>query len=168
LVYSNVSTSTVNNCSNNCAAFSTAATVPANYCQAGRVINLHASGYYSSLAAAGNLQFGVYYGLDPSVASNDVLIGSLPPTVSVSSASNNYFQLDFTVNCFSTSSMQGDGQLNIQLGAAGSGLTAVPLNATSGTTVSTSADKSLYIFPIWGTASTSNTATITQFNVNSP
>jgi hypothetical protein len=168
LIYSNVSTPTINNCSNNCAAFSTAAAIPANYCQTGRVINLRASGYYSSLATASNLQFGVYYGLDGSVAANDVLIGSLPPTVSVSSASNNYFQLDFTANCFSTSSIMAEGNLSIQVGSAGSGLTTVPLNATSGTTVTTTSAQNLYIFPIWGTASTSNTATITQLNVSSP
>jgi hypothetical protein len=169
LLYSNTSKSAaVSNCSNNCAAFNTAGAIPANYCQAGKVVKLAAAGYFSSQASASNLQFGVYYGTDGSVAANDTLIGSLTPAVSVSSASNNYFQMDFNIHCFSTSSMQAEGTANIQVGSAAAGMTAVPMNATSGTTVVSSSAKNLYIFPIWDTATSSNTATITQFSVSSP
>ena len=94
------------------------------------------------------------------------MIGSLSPAVSVSSASNNYFQLKFSVICFSTTSMQGNGTFGIQAGAAGSGITVVPMNATSGTTVVSTTAKNFYVFPVWGTASTSNTATLTQLTVN--
>jgi hypothetical protein len=169
LLYSNTSkSSAVSNCSNNCAAFNTAASIPANYCQAGRVIKLSAAGYFSSQVSASNLQFGVYYGTDGSVAANDTLIGSLTPAVSVSSASNNYFQMEFAIHCFSTSSMQAEGTVNIQVGSAAAGMTAVPMNATNGTTVVSSSAKNLYIFPIWDTATASNTATITQFSATSP
>jgi hypothetical protein len=169
LLSSNTSQSSANNnCSNNCGAFSTFASVPANYCQAGRVIKLNAHGYFSSQVSATNLQFGVYYGTDNSVASNDTLIGTLTPTVSVTSASNNYFGLDFDVTCFSTTSMQADGLANIQVGAAASGVIGVPISSTSPTTVVSTSAKNLYIFPIWGAASTSNTAKITQFIVTAP
>ena len=169
LLYSNTSkSSAVSSCSNNCTAFSTAAAIPANYCQAGTVIKLSAAGYFSSQVSASNLQFGVYYGTDGSVAANDTLIGSLTPAVSVSSASNNYFQMDFNIHCFSTSSMQAEGTVNIQVGSAAAGMTAVPMNATTGTTVVSSSAKNLYIFPIWDAASASNTSTITQFSASSP
>jgi hypothetical protein len=64
--------------------------------------------------------------------------------------------------------MQAEGTANIQVGSAAAGMTAVPMNATSGTTVVSSSAKNLYIFPIWDTATSSNTATITQFSVSSP
>jgi hypothetical protein len=167
LLYSNTSNSSSNsNCSNNCAAFTTAASLPANYCQPGRVVKLLAAGYFSSVATPSNLQFGVYYGTDSSVAANDTLLGTLPPTASVTSASNNYFQMNFNIICFSTSSMQSNGILNIQTGASNAGMTALPMNSTSGTSVSSNTAKNLYVFPIWDTASSSNTATMTQFTVN--
>ncbi len=167
LIYSNTSkSSAVSNCTNNCAAFNTAASIPANYCQAGRVIKLSAAGYFSSLSTASQLQFGVYYGTDASVASNDTLIGSLSPAESVASASNNYFQMNFNIVCFSTTTMQAEGNLNLQIGGAAAGATVVPMNSTGGTTVVSTSTKNLYIFPIWDTASSSNTATITQYEVS--
>jgi len=169
LLSSNTSQSSANsNCSNNCAAFSTFASIPANYCQAGRVIRLNAHGYFSSQATSTNLQFGVYYGTDNSVAANDTLIGTLTPSLAVSSASNNYFGLDFDVTCFSTTSMQADGLANVQVGAAASGVTGVPISSTSPTTVVSTSAKNLYIFPVWSAASASDTAKITQFIVTSP
>ncbi|HSX37021.1 MAG TPA: hypothetical protein VLG13_02805, partial [Patescibacteria group bacterium] len=49
LMYANSSNSSaVNNCSSACGSFSTNASVPANYCQTGRVIRLIANGYFSS------------------------------------------------------------------------------------------------------------------------
>jgi hypothetical protein len=169
MLYANTSKSSASsNCSNNCAAFSTAANIPANYCQAGRVIKLLANGYFSSQATASQLQFGVYYGTDSSVAANDTLIGTLSPAASVTSASNNYFELNFNAICFSTSSMMAQGVLNLQTGTAAAGMTALPLNSTSPTTVVTTSAKNLYIFPIWDTATASNTATITQFSVSAP
>jgi hypothetical protein len=164
LLYSNTSNSSANNnCSNNCAAFSTNASLPANYCQPGRVIKLSAAGYFSSLATPSNIQFGVYYGTDGSVAANDTLLGTLPPAATVASASNNAFLINFNILCFSTTTMQTGGILNIQTGAASSGMTGLPMASTNGTTVVSSSTKNLYIFPIWDTASTSNTATLTQF-----
>jgi hypothetical protein len=74
--------------------------------------------------------------------------------------------MDFNIVCFSTSSMQSSGILNIQTGTSSAGMTALPMSSTSGTSVSSSTAKNLYIFPIWGAASTSNTATMTQFTVN--
>jgi hypothetical protein len=171
LLYANTSASSVNNnCSNNCVAFSNSASIPANYCQAGRVITLNANGYFSSQATATTLQFGIYYGTDASIASNDTLIGTLTPSTSVTSASSNYFQLNDTITCFSTTSVQSGGLFNLQTGSSGSGMLALPLGASTTTTVVTSGSpgtyKNLYIFPVWGTASTSNTATLSQLTVN--
>lgn len=157
LLYTNTSNSTPNNnCSNNCSAFSVAAPIPGNYCQIGRVLKLTASGYFSSLSTPSNLQFGVYYGT--------TLIGTISPAVSVTSAANNFFQVSDTIICFSTSSMQSGGTVNIQTGA--SSTTTLPIASTSGTTVSTATTQNLSIIPQWDTASTSNTATITEFVVN--
>ncbi|HET9174066.1 MAG TPA: hypothetical protein VFN56_02155 [Candidatus Saccharimonadales bacterium] len=167
LLYANTSNSAANNnCTSNCTAFSTSAAIPANYCQPGRVIKLFAAGYFSSVATPSNLQLGVYYGTDASTAANDTLLGTLPPAASVTSASNNYFQLNFNMICFSTSSVQSGGILNIQTGAASAGMSALPMSSTSGTTISSNTAKNLYVFPIWDNASTSNTATLTQFTVN--
>lgn len=169
LLYANTSkSSAVSNCSNNCTAFGTYAPIPANYCQAGKVIRLSANGYFSSQASATNIQFGIYYGTDATTAANDVLIGTVSPAASVTSASNNYFQINMDINCFSTSSMQAGGVLGIQTGAAASGLTSLPVNSTTAATVVTSSTKNLYIFPIWSAASASNTATLAQLGVNSP
>jgi hypothetical protein len=164
LLYSNTSNSSANNnCTNNCSAFSTYATVPANYCQTGRVFNLTATGYFSSTGSP-NLQFGIYYGSNSSSAGSDTLIGTVTPAVTVTSASNNYFQIKDTITCFSTSSMQSGGTATIQTGA--STMTTQPITSTGGTTVSTGSANNLYLFPIWDTASTSNTATVTQMTVN--
>lgn len=167
LLYANSSNSSANsNCSSNCNAFSTSASVPANYCQTGRVIRMLANGYYSSIATPSNLQFGIYYGTDSTTASNDTLIGSLSPAESVTSASSNYFQINFNIICFSTSSMQAEGTLGLQTGAASAGMMIVPMATTGATTVTSNAAKNLYIFPIWDTANSGNTATLTQLTVN--
>lgn len=168
LLYANTSNSSANsNCSNNCTAFSTAASIPANYCQPGRVIKLLASGYFSSQATPSNLQFGIYYGTDGTTAANDTLIGSLTPAASVTSASNNYFQMNFNIICFSTTTMQAGGILSLQTGSSGTSLSNLPMsNSSSGTTVVTNSTKNLYIFPLWDTANTSNSVTLTQLTVN--
>jgi hypothetical protein len=167
LLYSNTSnSSTNNNCTNNCSAFSTSASIPANYCQPGRVIKLHATGYFSSAATPANLQFGVYYGTSSSSAASNTQIGTLPTAQTVTSASNNYFQLSYNIICFSTTSMQGEGTMTIQTSTSGSSMSVIPMNSTTATTVVSSSAKNLYIFPIWDTASTSNSATITQYTVN--
>lgn len=167
LLFANTSASAlISNCSNNCAAFSTTTSIPANYCQPGRVIKLYAAGYFSSLSTASNLQFGVYYGTDSTTAGNDTLIGSLTPAATVTNASNNYLQMNFTITCFSTSTMQSSGTLGVQTGSSSAGLLTLPMGSNSGTTVVSSSTKNLYIFPIWDTASLSNTAKLTQLTVN--
>lgn len=167
LLYANTSASSANNnCSNNCAAFTTTAAIPAFYCQPGRVIKVFASGFFSSQATTSNLQLGMYYGTDSNTAANNTLLGTLTPAASVTSASNNYFQMNFNITCFSTSTMQSSGTLSIQTGSSSAGLLTLPMGSTGGTTVVTSSTKNLYIFPIWDVASTSNTATLSQFTVN--
>lgn len=168
LMYSNSSPSgAVNSCTTNCSAFSTAAAVPANYCQTGKVINITSNGYYSSGTGGTNLQFGIYYGTSASSASSDTQIGSLTPAIATTSAANYYFQINYNIICFSTSSMEAEGTISAQDNSSNSAsLLLLPIASTSSTTVSTSSANNLYIFPIWGTASTSNTATLTQMIVN--
>ena len=168
LMYANSSPSgAVNNCTNNCSAFSTVAAVPANYCQTGRVINITSNGYYSSGAGGTNLQFGIYYGTSATSAASDTQIGSLTPAITTTSALNYYFQMNYNIICFSTSSMEAEGTISAQNNSSNTtSLLLLPIASTSATTVSTSTANNLYIFPIWGTASTSNTATLTQMIVN--
>ena len=167
LLYANTSASSANNnCTNNCSAFSTTASIPANYCQPGRVMDLYASGTFSSQSSASNLQFGVYYGTDGTTASNDTLLGTLTPQATVTSASNNYFQMNDHITCFSTTTMQIGGLLSIQTGSSGSGMLMLPMGAPTGTTVVSSSAKNIYIFPVWDVASTSNTATMSQLTLN--
>jgi hypothetical protein len=40
------------------------------------------------------------------------------------------------------------------------------MGSATGTTVVTSSTKNLYIFPVWDTANTGNTATLSQLTVN--
>jgi hypothetical protein len=167
LLYANTSTSSANNnCSNNCSAFTTTTAIPANYCQPGRVIQVFAAGYFSSQASPSNLQLGVYYGTDSNTAANDTLLGSLTPATSVTAANNNYFQMNFTITCFSTSTMQTGGTLGIQTGGSGAGLLTLPMGSANGSTVVTSSTKNLYIFPVWNVANTGNSATLSQLTVN--
>ncbi len=167
LIYSNTSTSgAVTNCTNNCSAFSTTASVPANYCQTGRVIKMLGDGYYSTGTTASSLQFGIYYGTSSTSATSDTLIGTLTPSVTTTSVSNDYFQINYNIICFSTTSMEAEGTLSIQTTANTNSMSLLPIAATSPTTVVTSAANNLYLFPIWNTASTSNTATITQLVIS--
>lgn len=167
LLYANTSASSANNnCSNNCTAFSTNAAIPANYCQPGRVMDLYASGAFSSQSSASNLQFGIYYGTDSTTASNDTLLGTLTPAATVTSASNNYFQMNAHITCFSTTTMQIGGLMSIQTGSSASGMLMLPMGSPTGTTVVSSSAKNLYIFPVWDVASASNTATLSQLTLN--
>lgn len=168
LLYANSSTSSANNnCSNNCAAFSTAAAVPANYCQTGKVIKLTSDGYYSSGSGGTNLQFGIFYGSNSTTASSDTQIGSLTPAVSTTSAANYYFQINYNIICFSTSSMQAEGTISAQNSSTNTtSMLLLPVASTTATTVTTNVANNLYIFPIWGTAATTNSATMTQMIVS--
>ncbi len=167
LMYANASPSaSVNNCTTNCAAFSTATAIPANYCQTGRVIKILSDGYYSTGATSSSLQFGVYYGTSSTSAASDTLIGTLTPTTTTTSVTNDYFQMDYNLVCFSTSSIEAEGTLNIQTGVSTASMTVLPIASTSATTVVTNVANNLYIFPIWSSASTSNTVTVTQMVVS--
>ncbi len=167
LMYANSSISpSVNNCTTNCAAFSTSAAVPANYCQTGKVIKILSDGYYSTGATSSSLQFGVYYGTSATSASSDTLIGTLTPSATTTSVTNDYFQMDYNLVCFSTSSIEAEGTLNVQTGISTNSMTVLPIASTTATTVVTNVANNLYIFPIWSSASTSNTVTVTQMVVS--
>ena len=168
LASNSAASSAVNTCTAACAAFTTNAAIPANYCQAGRVIHLVANGVLSTTTTGPTLSFGVYYGTDAAVKTNDVLIGVATPTTPAltASLSNVGWQLDYYITCYSTTSMNGQGWIDIQNSntAATAPLHYRMYTTTSTTVVSTSA-KNLYIFPAWGTSNASNTATIEQLTV---
>lgn len=168
LLYANPTTSgSVNNCTNNCAAFSTSAAVPAGYCQAGRAIKIQTDGFYSTGSTSSGLQFGIYYGTSATTASSDTLIGSLTPAVTTTSATNYYYQINYAIICFSTTSLEAEGTLSVQTtGASTSSMSILPIASTSTTTAVTSSAANFYIFPLWSVASTSNTANVTQMIVN--
>jgi hypothetical protein len=171
LVASNTAASAaVNTCTAACAAFSTNAPIPANYCQPGRVIHLTATGVHSTTVAGPTLSFGVYYGTDAAIKTNDVLIGVASPTTPALTASlaNVGWQLDYYITCFSTTTMNAQGWIDIQNSNT---TTTTPLHyrlfTTTSTTVTTTTAKNLYIFPAWGTSNAGNTATIEQLIVGS-
>lgn len=162
--------SAISNCTGACAALSTNAAIPANYCQPGRVITITASGVYSNAAATTpGLSLGVYYGTDASVRANDVLIGTASPSLVPVTAglSNAGWRLDFTIICNSTTVMNGQGRFMITSNATAGSINAVTaIMGTTGTSsVTTTTNKNLYIFPTWSAASASNSITVQQLIV---
>ncbi len=168
LLYSNTSAgSNVASCTTSCGSLAQAA-IPANYCQAGRVINIKASGVYTTSSTT--VQFGLYYG-SSSTSSSDTLLGGSSGTLTQQSssvtASSWTWQLYYTVTCFSSTSMMLQGYEVLQEAAAAAGTStqiyALPISST--TTVSTSSDNSIYIFPVFGANAAGNNATMEQYVV---
>ena len=167
LLYSNTAASTaINTCTTNCAAFSTnnAATVPANYCQAGRSIRISAKGVYSTTATP-TLQFGIYYGTDPTVRANNVLVGTVSGTITTGTgAANLGWGVDSNVVCFTTTSMNGQGNAMVATSATATNTGLIYTNAS--TAVVTTTAKNFYIFPTWSASSVSNTITAQQMIIS--
>lgn len=162
--------SAIASCTSACAAFSTSAAIPANYCQPGRVITITASGVYSNAAATTpGLAFGVYYGTDASVRGNNTLIGTasaslVPVTAGLTNAG---WRLEFTIICFSATSMNGQGYASIASNATAGSINAVTsmMGTSASTAVTSTTNKNLYIFPTWSASSASNTITLQQLVV---
>lgn len=162
--------SAINTCTNACAAFSTNAAIPANYCQPGRVITITASGVFSNVAATTpGLALGVYYGTDASVRGNNTLIGTtsaslVPVTTGLTNAG---WRLEFTIICFSTTSMNGQGRFMMTSNATAGSINAVTsmMGTNTSTTVSSTTNKNIYIFPTWSASNASNTITVQQLIV---
>jgi hypothetical protein len=127
-----------------------------------------ARGHFSVLAASTpTLKLGVYYGTDANVFGNDTQIGALTPVgTAASGATNQFFQLDFSIVCFSNIAMNGQGTYTFQNNATATTTMAIfnVLSTTNSTVTSTTA-KNLYIFPTWSANQASNTATLDQLIV---
>ena len=137
--------------------------IPANYCQAGRVINIKASGIFSTTLAP-TLAIAVYYGTDATVKTNDTLIGVTSTLLATTSGSTNLgWRLDFDIICQTTTGMNGQGMFNFALTTTTS--TNVMMYAYNNSAVVSTSDKSLYLFPAWGTSSASNWITASQIVV---
>jgi hypothetical protein len=170
LLYSNTaSSSAINTCTTACAAFSRAAPIPANYCQAGRVIHIIARGIYGvQNVAAQTFALGVYYGTDSSTKTNDTLLGTSTTTTSVTNLTNNGWKLDTTIICYDTTHMQAEGDFTYSLSntAATAAQTILQADtATTGTTVTSTSAKNIYLFPAFGASNSANTATLQQIIV---
>lgn len=171
LISSNTAASSaVSNCTSACAAFNLNSPIPANYCQPGRVITITASGVFSNAAATTpGLALGVYYGTDASVRGNDALIGTVSPSLVPTSAglTNAGWRLEFTIICFSTTSMNGQGRFMITSNATAGSINAVTaiMGTNANSTVTSTSNKNLYLFPTWSAASASNTITLQQLIV---
>lgn len=171
LISSNTAASSaIASCTTACASFSTNAAIPANYCQPGRVITITASGVFSNAAATTpGLSLGVYYGTDASVRGNDTLIGAasaslVPATAGLTNAG---WRLEYTIICFSTTSMNGQGRFMITSNATAGSINTVTsmMGSSTSTTVSSTSNKNLYIFPTWSASSASNSITVHQLIV---
>jgi hypothetical protein len=166
-LYSNSAASTaVNTCTNGCAAFDTSnsSTIPANYCQAGRVINIHAAGVLSTTGTP-TIGMEVRYGTDATTRNNDTLIGIAAAGLTTANNSGNLgWIMDYTITCFSTTSMNGQGIFRIATSTTATS-TAMMYTNTATTVTSTSA-KNFYIFPTWGTSNLSNTITAQQLTIS--
>ncbi|HEX8763306.1 MAG TPA: hypothetical protein VF733_06155, partial [Candidatus Saccharimonadales bacterium] len=168
LITSNTAIGTaINNCTNACASFNHNAAIPANYCQPGRVIRILANGVYSTGAAV-NLSFGVYYGTDASNrgSANNVQIGATSiaagPTGAVTNAG---WSVDFTIVCFSTTSMNGQGQTTLSVSTSATTAAIARMASSASNTVVSTSNKNLYLYPTWSAATVSNTVTVHQFVV---
>jgi len=174
MLYANTSTpgTAISSCTTACPAFSTVANIPANYCQAGRVITIKARGYYNTSATTFG-GFGLYYGTDGTstgqTSINNVLLGSTTQATATISATSWIWMLNFDIICYSTSSMMVTGTATIQNAALSStvGTVSWPLTNTTATTVVSNVAKNLYIFPSFGASAAGNNANITQMIVSS-
>lgn len=170
LSVNSAASSSINTCTTACPAFSTSAAIPANYCQPGRVIRVVANGTYSNASATvATLAFGVYYGTDATVRGNNTLIGATSGALTpvTTGMTNVGWSVDFYITCFSTTSMNGQGFASITTnntaGSVASGI--ARMYSSTNTTVTSTSNKNLYIFPTWGTSNGANTILVQQLIV---
>jgi hypothetical protein len=110
---------------------------------------------------------GVYYGTNSTTFGSDTQIGALTPApASASGASNQFWALDFTITCFDTTHMMGEGTYTFQNNTtATTSMLVLNVLSTSSTAVTTNSAKALYIFPTWSANSSSNTVTLDQLAI---
>lgn len=133
-----------------CAAFTPTSTgsgnyaIPANYCVAGRVIHITASGVTTTNAnTTGYGPWGIYIGAsgNSSYANevNDTLIGGTTPSVSLTASQSNMpWQIQFDMICNSTTSITGEGTFTFSTTSSTGAETTVPIRASGSTAATTS------------------------------
>lgn len=171
LLESNTSAPTaIASCTTACAAYGAIAPIPANYCQAGRVIHVIAKGVWSTGngANASSIQFGLFYGVDGTTRGNDTQVGSSTQVSAVVTAGSNFsWKTDFTVICFDTTHMMVEWEEALQDAALST--TVVDKLWTSNTTASTAvvstSAKNLYIFPTYSASQAADTSQLQQLIV---
>ena len=169
LLKSNTSVSTaVNTCTTACAAFSTYSSIPANFCQPGRVITLVAYGIYSTTANT-TLQMGVYMGTNTTTKTSDTLLGSASGAVSSGAARTNVgFRVQFSIICDTIGApgtINGQGVFTLDTTTTASTLSGMYTNGTTSVTNNGATD--ILLFPAFGASNAGDTATIEQMIVTS-
>jgi hypothetical protein len=167
-------TSAVNTCTTACAAFGATASLPANFCVAGRVIHVVAKGVLStdSVTAPKLGAWGVYIGSNASTKTSDTLIGGASPTSASLSLSltNTQWSVDYTIICDTTGSsgtVTGEGSITFVASSTTTTTeTTLPMNASATTTLNTTTPQTIYLFPAWSVSSSTDTATLEQFIVS--
>ncbi len=170
LLASNTASSTISNCSTACAAFNVSQqgttqdhiAIPANYCQAGKVVKMSIWGTFTTPSNQ-NLQVGIYIGTSSTRTNAANKVVGVLPAVYPGSASSNGWNMEFQINCYSSTSVVGEGILHYDTNGTGSADYWINSGATA-TTINTTA-QNLYIFPVWGTASVGNTITLDGVSV---
>jgi len=160
--------SAVNTCTTACAAFSTTAALPANYCVPGRVIHIVANGVYSTAASA-TLAMGMYIGTNATTKTSDTLIGTASSALSSGAlVTNQPWSIDFTITCFtagSSGTVNGQGRFGMATSATTADVAGGRMYTATNTTLNTTTAQTIYLFPAWGTSAAGDTATVEQFVV---
>lgn len=169
LLSSNTSvSSSVGNCTTACAAFSITSSLPGNYCQPGRVIQITATGIYTSDAGtpAPQLGFGVYLGSNSTTKTSDTLVG-FADTVATGTNNNNIgWGINFYMICVTTgSSGTVNGQGNTWIAKSTSTVANSPIYNNGSVTVNNQSTQTIYIFPAFNRAAAGLNATLEQLIV---
>ncbi len=159
-------TADITSCSSACASIGAAAALPANYCQAGRVIHIFATGGYQNLANA-TVTVDLYYGTNASTRGSNTLVAQPngPLTLSNNASGSTYYgwQMDAYVTCYSTTSMNVSSTITFNYFIGQNVETIASPTTTTG--LVTTSNKNFYIFPSFSSSSTSNRINITQLTV---
>ncbi len=151
-------------CTTACGAIATGTSMfPANYCVAGRVIHIIATGVYSSTATSPTLALSVYLGTNAAKAS-DTLLGAAGTAATAGAATaqtNDGWSLDVYLYCVSSTSVWVQGGTELLTSTAGATFRS-QISATAATTI-TNTTQNLYIFPAWSANSATNTITCDEF-----
>jgi len=150
-------------CTVACGAIATGTNMyPANYCVAGRTIEIIANGVYSTTGTP-TLALTPYIGTNAAKASDTILGVAATAATAAATLTNQGWSLDIFLYCASTTSVWVEGGTQILTSAAGA-TTRSQISATAATTI-TNTTQNLYIFPAWSANSASNTIIAHQFIV---